>query len=81
MGANRYKEHIMAVRDEKAPGSLQIVVLDSGGKEWGRMMANAKQFSSGSVGFYGKGKLVNPANGEARYQCGFTLTLIGSKGD
>jgi hypothetical protein len=69
----------MATTDEKAPGALQVVVLDGSGKEWGRVFANSKQFSSGSVGFYGNGKLNNPENPDARYQCGLTFTLIGSK--
>jgi len=72
-------EEGMAARDEKAPGALQVVILDGSGKEWGRVFANSKQFSSGSVGFYGNGKLCNPENPTARYQCGFTFTLIGSK--
>ena len=69
----------MATKDEKAPAALQVVVLDGNGKEWGRLFANSKQFSSGSVGFYGNGKINNPDNPAARYQCGLTFTLIGSK--
>ncbi|GHV90489.1 hypothetical protein AGMMS50268_09920 [Spirochaetia bacterium] len=34
--------------------------------------------SSGSVGFYGSDKIINPEIGE-RYQYGLTFTLIGSK--
>jgi hypothetical protein len=66
-------------RDKKAPASLQIVVLDSEGREWGRMYAAQKEFSTGSVGFYASGKLLNPANAEAKYQSGLTFTLVGSK--
>jgi len=66
-------------RDGKAPSSLQLVVADNEGREWGRLYATAKDFSTGSVGFYGTGKLVNPANPEARYQAGLTFTLVGSK--
>ena len=69
----------MAARDEKAPGALQVIIQDNNGKEWGRIFANAKQFSSGSVGFYGNGKMQNPENPLARYQCCLTFTLIGSK--
>jgi hypothetical protein len=69
----------MAAKDEKAPAALQVIILDGNGKEWGRLYANAKQFQSGSVGFYGNGKLNNPDNLTARYQCGLTFTLIGSK--
>ena len=70
----------MGAVDEKAPGALQVVIMDASGREWGRIFANSKQFSSGSVGFYGNGKLNNPDNLQARYQCGLTFNLIGSKG-
>ena len=66
-------------RDMKAPGSLQLVVADSEGREWGRIYATPKDFSTGSVGFYATGKVVNPANPEARYQAGLTFTLVGSR--
>lgn len=66
-------------RDDKAPQNLQIIIADSDGREWGRMYASAKDFSTGSVGFYATGKVVNPANPEARYQAGLTFTLVGSK--
>ena len=69
----------MATIDEKAPPTLQIVVLDSNGKEWGRLHADAKNFKTGSKGFYANGKIGNPENPAARYQCGLTFTLIGSK--
>ena len=68
------------IRDLKAPASLQITVTDSSGTEWGRIYATAKDFSTGSVGFYASSKIINPANPEARYQCGLTFTLVGSKG-
>lgn len=66
-------------RDSKAPGSLQITVTDSDGREWGRLYAVQKSFSTGSVGYYASGKVVNPVNPEARYQAGLMFTLIGSK--
>ena len=66
-------------RDNKAPSSLQITVTDSDGREWGRMYASGKDFSTGSVGFYANGKLNNPVNPDARYQVGLTFTLVGSK--
>ena len=66
-------------RDNKAPGSLSIVIMDLEGREWGRMYATPKVFSTGSVGFYATGKAVNPANPEAKYQAGLTFTLVGSK--
>ena len=67
-------------RDGKAPASLQVVIMDNTGKEWGRLYASPKAFSTGSVGFYASGKVVNPDNPEARYQSGLTFTLVGSKG-
>jgi len=66
-------------RDGRAPASLQIVVTDNEGREWGRMYATSKDFSTGSVGFYASGNVVNPANPEARYQTGLMFTLVGSK--
>ena len=66
-------------RDAKSPASLQVVVLDGEGREWGRLYASPKDFSTGSVGFYASGKVVNPANPEAKYQAGLTFTLVGSK--
>jgi len=66
-------------RDPKAPASLQVIIADNDGREWGRMYATAKDFSTGSVGFFASGKVINPANPEARYQTGLTFTLIGSK--
>jgi hypothetical protein len=67
-----------AKRDPKAPKFLQITVTDNDGKHWGTMIANTKEFASGSVGFYTSDKITNPNSGE-RYQCGLTFTLIGSK--
>ena len=67
-------------RDVKAPVSLQIIIADSNGVEWGRLYATPKDFSTGSVGFYASGKVVNPSNPEAKYQSGLTFTLVGSKG-
>jgi hypothetical protein len=66
-------------RDANAPKSLLLVITDNNGKEWGRIHATAKDFSTGSVGYYANGKLTNPDNPEARYQAGLTFTLIGSK--
>jgi hypothetical protein len=66
-------------RDGKAPALLQAVIMDNNGKEWGRLYAARKDFSTGSVGFYASGKMVNPDNPEARYQTGITFTLVGSK--
>jgi hypothetical protein len=66
-------------RDGKAPGSLQVVILDNEGREWGRVHATPKKFSTGSVGFYGTGKVGNDKNADARYQVTSMLILIGSK--
>jgi hypothetical protein len=65
-------------KDEKAPRFLEISIRDSDGNSWGTLTANAKTFTSGSVGFYASGKVKN-AEGEAKYQCGMNITLIGSK--
>jgi hypothetical protein len=66
-------------RDAKAPKALQVIITDGDGREWGRVYAAPKEFSTGSVGFYATGKVVNPGNVEARYQAGLTFTLVGSK--
>ena len=66
-------------RDASAPNTVIATITDGNGKTWGTVALDAKQFSTGSVGFYGNGKVMNPANPEAKYQVGFTLTLVGSK--
>jgi hypothetical protein len=68
----------MGRRDAAAPRFLELTVTDSDGKVWSKTVANTKDFSTGSVGYYGADKVTNPVSGE-RYQCGFTFTLIGSK--
>jgi hypothetical protein len=65
-------------RDPNAPKFLEIVIKDSNGKVWNTVYAQAKEFSTGSVGYYASEKAVNPESGE-RYQCGLSFTLIGSK--
>jgi hypothetical protein len=67
-----------AKRDPKAPRFLEITVKDSEGKTWSTMIAPAKDFSTGSVGYYGSEKITNPESAE-RYQCSMSFTLIGSK--
>ncbi|MDR1574953.1 MAG: hypothetical protein LBS37_03005 [Treponema sp.] len=67
-----------AKRDPKAPKFLQVTVKDSDGKEWATLFAQAKDFSTGSVGYYASDKVTNPESAE-RYQCGLSFTLIGSK--
>ncbi|MDR0408903.1 MAG: hypothetical protein LBH18_00690 [Spirochaetaceae bacterium] len=66
-------------RDDKAPEFLEIVVRGNDGKEWSVVEVPKKEFSTGSVGYYGSEKLKNPENPEMRYQCSFSFTLIGSK--
>ena len=67
-----------AKRDPKAPRFLEITVTDIDGKVWGKTIAPAKDFKTGSVGFYASEKITNPDSGE-KYQCGLSFTLIGSK--
>ena len=67
-----------AKRDPKAPRFLEVTIKDSDGADWTTCIANAKDFSTGSVGYYVSEKITNPQSGE-RYQCGFSFTLIGSK--
>jgi hypothetical protein len=75
----RKTEKKSGCRDNKAPSSLSIIIVDSDGREWSRMYAMPKDFSTGSVGFYATGKIVNPANPGSKYQAGLTFTLVGSK--
>jgi hypothetical protein len=65
-------------RDPLAPNNLTLELKDADGKSWGTVTATAKQFSSGSVGFYANGKIENPDSHE-RYQLGANIILIGSK--
>jgi hypothetical protein len=65
-------------RDPKAPRFLEVSVKDSDGNVWAVTMAAAKDFSTGSTGYYGSEKITNPHSGE-RYQCSLSFTLIGSK--
>ncbi|MDR1362523.1 MAG: hypothetical protein LBJ35_00530 [Spirochaetaceae bacterium] len=67
-----------AKRDANAPVFLEITIKDSDGKIWGTAIAPAKDFSTGSVGYYCSEKTVNPKSAE-RYQCSLSFTLIGSK--
>ena len=67
-----------AKRDPRAPQHLEIIIKDNEGKTWSTIIANAKDFSTGSVGYYASEKTKNPGSGE-RYQCGLSFTLIGSK--
>jgi len=67
-----------AKRDAKAPKFLELTIKDSEGKVWSTLYAHAKDFSTGSVGFFASEKIVNPESAE-RYQSSMSFTLIGSK--
>ena len=67
-----------AKRDPKAPKFLEITIKDSEGKVWSTLYAHAKDFSTGSVGYFASEKLTNPDSAE-RYQSSMSFTLIGSK--
>jgi hypothetical protein len=67
-----------AKRDPQAPKFLEITVKGNDDKVWATIYAQAKNFSTGSVGYYASEKITNPESGE-RYQCGLSFTLIGSK--
>ena len=69
-----------AKQDPKAPRFLEITIKDSEGKVWSTFYARAKNFSTGSVGFFASEKLTNPDSAE-RYQSSLSFTLIGSKPD
>jgi hypothetical protein len=64
--------------DEKAPDFLKLDI-NAWGKPWGIIHARPHEFKTGSTGFYGTGKIVNPENPKARYQVCVNITLIGSK--
>ena len=60
------------------PPAVLLEVRTPAGEVWGQIMAPAKVFSTGSMGFYANGKLMDPKTG-ARYQVGCNIILIGSK--
>jgi hypothetical protein len=69
----------MAKKDEKAPAILLLEIKGPDGKLWGTFGANAKEFKTGSVGYYANGKIKNPDNPEAKYQVSGNIILCGSK--
>jgi hypothetical protein len=70
----------MAKTDGKAPANLVAEIKDpTTGEVWGQITLKSKLFATGSKGFYANGKLANPQNADARYQCNLQLILIGSK--
>jgi hypothetical protein len=64
--------------DDKAPDYLTLEIKTSG-ESWGVVHAMPRVFTTGSVGYYGVGKISNPENPMARYQFNMNITLIGSK--
>jgi hypothetical protein len=64
--------------DPKAPKFLELTIAGPDGALWGKVIAQEKQFASGSVGYYANAKVENPESHE-RYQAGLNITLIGSK--
>lgn len=68
----------MATKDETSPASLILELRTPNGESWGTIIAEAKEFKTGSVGFYANGKVANPKGG-AKYQVGANIILIGSK--
>lgn len=66
-------------QDSAAPAAITIEIRGGGGEVWGTIAASAKEFKTGSIGFYGNGKILNPKSG-AKYQVGANIILVGSKG-
>lgn len=64
--------------DADAPPQLIIEFRSPSGEIWNTITADAKEFKTGSVGYYANGKVKNPKNGSA-YQVGANVILIGSK--
>lgn len=65
--------------DNEKPDFLMLEFKTPSGESWGSIKAEAKTFSTGSVGYYASGKVKNPKNG-LPYQVGTNIILIGSKG-
>jgi len=65
-------------RDDKAPDYLTIEIKHMG-ETWGVLQAMPREFTTGSVGFFGVGKIFNPENPKAIYQLNLNIALIGSK--
>ena len=64
--------------DTDAPAALIIEFRSASGEVWGSLTAEAREFKTGSTGFYCNGKIKNPKNGTP-YQVGGNIILIGSK--
>lgn len=66
--------------DNDAPSALIIEFKTPTGEVWGTLRADAREFKTGSTGFYANGKIKNPNTGNG-YQVGTNIILIGSKPD
>lgn len=64
--------------DDEAPQTLIVEFKTTDGQVWGSLKADAREFKTGSTGFYCNGKIKNPKNGFG-YQVGSNIILIGSK--
>jgi len=64
--------------DPQAPQSIEVILSDPTGPLWGKIIAFEKVFSTGAIGYYSNGFIVNPISKE-RYWANFTFTLQGSK--
>lgn len=64
--------------DKEAPASVKLEIKTPEGELWGTIVADAREFKTGSCGFYANGKVTNPKSG-LKYQLGCNLILIGSK--
>ena len=61
------------------PTSLTITIADQDGNVLGKAAALPKTFSTGSQGYNGFGKIVDPGMPEDRYQLSLNFVRIGSK--
>lgn len=60
------------------PPAVLLEVRTPSGEVWGQIMAPAKEFKTGSLGYYANGKIIDPKTG-TRYQVGCNIIMIGSK--
>lgn len=70
---------VSKVVDNEAPKSLILELKTPDGQIWGTLNAEAREFKTGSTGFYANGKIKNPKTG-LPYQVGTNIILVGSKG-
>lgn len=64
-------------KETDAPMFLRLSATGNDGGTFGELIADAKDFATGSCGFFVSGKLTNPKSG-ARYQVTANVVLIGS---